>query len=92
MSEIIYNPIWAICLMTLVFIWIGINLTEVSNGLILTPYDIYDNTKFNIVTCYVFYIFIRIFNLLCTLIIVGYVVVFGLYTFFNWLFTVGRKD
>lgn len=75
------------------FIEIGIMINRADCGCPLySPTVLYENTKMNWFGCWSCFITIRLLAPVNTIILIIVFIVYCIYTFFKWLFTVGRKE
>jgi hypothetical protein len=75
------------------FIEIGVMIKYTDDNCpVYSPTVLYENTKMNWFGCWFCFIVIRLLVPFNTIVLLVLCIVYFIYTFFNWLFTVGRKE
>jgi hypothetical protein len=76
------------------FIEIGIMIEHTNDGNcpVYSPTVLYENTKMNWFGCWFCFIVVRLLVPVNTIMLLVAYIIYYIYIFFEWLFTVGRKE
>ena len=90
----IYGLLIGLWLLLSNFIEIGIMIEHTNDGScpVYSPTVLYENTKMNWFGCWFCFIVIRLLVPINTVVLLAACIIYFIYIFFNWLFTVGRKE